>query len=415
MQANNELLSDAAFFEEAADLLDGNCLSPTSTLFTDVDERETNVGTEMLVILESSEGASSHLSSTTPSPNNSETSTDERDLAIIVLTMHREKEKLRRRKQRQRVKDELDKLREANDELSLKLKKLKLAKEARRNPSQRCSVWKEIALKQWEERQRSETEKRRLTTTAKVQATYIKDLRRTAPMFTITDTTDHRLETPDVSMFSTLLQKICASLAGIDDILTGCGLPDMPIGVTSSIHWCDGTGELKYHQSLHKFFLPFDLDTAEKSCWGSFNLQQHQRDRKNYDGIGDSDNTVAFKYRVIRRLASGTTVSVVQRLVGRRFIEQNRATCIWKTYTEGEGIFRGMHSNLTAWSRLRPIPDGCGTSGEICIRQFPVLFNASPPSVNEFYRFLQAVLDEDKYESFTVIRKGLPERLRFKQ
>ncbi|KAF4047458.1 hypothetical protein GN244_ATG00007 [Phytophthora infestans] len=395
MQARNELLSDAAFFEEAADFLDRNCFSPTSTLFTDVDERETNVGTEMLAILESSEGASSHLSSTTPSP--SETSADERDLAIVALTMHREKEKLRRRKQRQHVKDELDKLR------------------------QRCSVWKEIALKQWEERQRSETEKRRLTTTAKVQATYIKDLRRllnlhensaalesTVPRFTITDTTDHRLETPDVSMFSTLLQKICASFAGIDDILTGCGLPDMPIGVTSSIHWCDGTGELKYHQSLHKFFLPFDLDTAEKSCWGSFNLQQHQRDRKNYDGIGDSDNTVAFKYRVIRRLASGTTVSVVQRLVGRRFIEQNRATCIWKIYTEGEGIFRGMHSNLTAWSRLRPIPDGSGTSGEICIRQFPVLFNASPPSADEFYRLLQAVLDEDKHESFTVIRKGLP-------
>ncbi|KAF4038633.1 hypothetical protein GN244_ATG09158 [Phytophthora infestans] len=68
MQANNELLSDAAFFEEAADFLDRNCFSPTSTLFNDVDERETNLGTEMLAILESSEGTSSNLSSSTPSP-----------------------------------------------------------------------------------------------------------------------------------------------------------------------------------------------------------------------------------------------------------------------------------------------------------------------------------------------------------
>ncbi|KAF4144444.1 hypothetical protein GN958_ATG06375 [Phytophthora infestans] len=276
MQANNELLSDAAFFEEAADFLDRNCFSPTSTLFNDVDERETNL-------------------------------------------------------------DELDQLRGPNDELSLKLNTIKLAKEARRNPSQQSSIWKEIALVQRDERLRSETEKRRLTATAKAQTTYIKDLRRllhlhensaalesTVPRFVITDTTHHRLETPDVSMFSTLLQKICASFAGIDDILTGCGLSDMPMGVTSSMHWCDDTGELKYHQSLQKFTLPFDLDTAQKSCWESFNFQHHQRDRKDYDGVEDSDNTVALKYRVIRTLASGTTVSVMQRLVGRRFIEQNR-------------------------------------------------------------------------------------------
>ncbi|KAF4038634.1 hypothetical protein GN244_ATG09159 [Phytophthora infestans] len=310
---------------------------------------------------------------------------------------------------------ELDQLRGPNDELSLKLNTIKLAKEARRNPSQQSSIWKEIALVQRDERLRSETEKRRLTATAKAQTTYIKDLRRllhlhensaalesTVPRFVITDTTHHRLETPDVSMFSTLLQKICASFAGIDDILTGCGLSDMPMGVTSSMHWCDDTGELKYHQSLQKFTLPFDLDTAQKSCWESFNFQHHQRDRKDYDGVEDSDNTVALKYRVIRTLASGTTVSVMQRLVGRRFIEQNRVV--------GEGAFRGMHSTQTGWSCLRPMPDGSGTVGEVCVRQNPVLFNASPSAAREFYRFLQASLDEDKHETLTVIHKSLPER-----
>ncbi|KAF4027992.1 hypothetical protein GN244_ATG20353 [Phytophthora infestans] len=158
----------------------------------------------------------------------------------------------------------------------------------------------------------------------------------------------------------------------------------MPMGVTSSMHWCDDTE--------------------------SFNFQHHQRDRKDYDGVEDSDSTVALKYRVIRTLASGTTVSVVQRLVGRRFIEQNRVVGIWKTYTEGEGAFRGMHSTQTGWSCLRPMPDGSGTVGEVCVRQNPVLFNASPSAAREFYRFLQASLDEDKHETLTVIHKSLPER-----
>ncbi|KAG6975461.1 hypothetical protein JG688_00002369 [Phytophthora aleatoria] len=56
--------------------------------------------------------------------------------------------------------------------------------------------------------------------------------------------------------------------------------------------------------------------------------------------------------------------------------------CIWKSYTEDEGFFRGMHSNQTGWSCLRPLPDGSGTVGEVCIRQLPFLFNASPSTAN---------------------------------
>ncbi|ETP14689.1 hypothetical protein F441_10390, partial [Phytophthora nicotianae CJ01A1] len=410
MESRTELLSDAAFFQEAADFLDRSCSSPSSTVFSGVEQSEPNATSDMLELLESSVDASSN------------TSLDERDLAVIALTVRREKEKLRRRKQHQRVKNEFVKLRQANDELSLKLKKLRLAQEARRNPSEQCSIWKEFALLQRQERLRSEAEKRRLTATAQVQATYIENLHglfqlqqnsatleNTLTSSVIKDAAGHRLESTDMPMLSSLLQKIDSCRVKMDGILNECGLSMMPAGVKSSMHWCDESGELKYHQSLQKLTLPFDLETAQQSCWKSFDFQQHQRDRKEYDGIGDSENTVALKYRVVRTLASGMSVSVVQWLVARRFIEEYRVSYIWKTYTEGEGIFRGMHSNQTGWCCLRPLPDGSGTSGELCIRQFPVLFNASPTSANEFYGFLQSTLDEDKRDSFTVIHDSLPE------
>ncbi|ETN24651.1 hypothetical protein PPTG_00880 [Phytophthora nicotianae INRA-310] len=417
MLSSTDILPSSAFFEEAADFFD-NCFPPSSPLFNSIEESESSAAADMLTILDPSDEASNSSSPTNPPPSN--TTADERDLAVIALNMHREKEKLRRRKQRQRIKDELDKLRRAHGELDDQLKKLKLAKEAKRNPSQHWSIWKELALVQRKERHRSETEKRRLTTTAKTQEIYIDNLRgllrqhryaatleNTVPRSVI-NTAEHRLEAADMSMLSSLLLKIGPCLAKIDDLLTGCGLPTMPLGVTNSMNWCDESGELKYHQNLQKFALPFDLETSQQSCWEAFQFKQHQCDRGDYNGIGDSENTVALKYRVIRTLASGSTVSVVERRVARRFIEQDRVVGIWKTYTEGEGIFRGMHSNQTGWSWLRQLPDGSGTVGEVCIRQCPVLFNTSPSATDEFYRFLQALLDEEKYEMLGAISNSVP-------
>ncbi|ETN24641.1 hypothetical protein PPTG_00872 [Phytophthora nicotianae INRA-310] len=348
LSGNTDILSDAAFFEEAADFFD-NCFPPSSSLFSSIEESESSAAADMLTILDPCDEVSNSSSPTNPPPSN--TTADERDLAVIALNMHREKEKLRRRKQRQRIKDELDKLRRAHGELDDQLKMLKLAKEAKRNPSQHWSIWKELALVQRKERHRSETEKRRLTTTAKTQEIYIDNLHgllqlqqnsatlESAWTSVIKDSTDHRLESADISMFASLLQKIESCRVKMDDILNGCGLLVMPTGVENSMHWCDESGELKYHQNLHKFTLPFDLETSQWSCWEPFKYRQRQCDREDYDGIEDSENTVALKFRVIRTMASGSTVSVVQWLVARRFIDHNRVSYIWKAYTEGERDF----------------------------------------------------------------------------
>ncbi|KAF1782758.1 hypothetical protein GQ600_20742 [Phytophthora cactorum] len=78
-------------------------------------------------------------------------------------------------------------------------------------------------------------------------------------------------ELADTSMLSSLLQKIGACLAGIDDILKGCGLSAMPMGVENSMHWCDDSGALKYHQNLRKFTLPFNWESSQQICWETFN------------------------------------------------------------------------------------------------------------------------------------------------
>ncbi|ETI31819.1 hypothetical protein F441_21171 [Phytophthora nicotianae CJ01A1] len=340
------------------------------------------------------------------------------EAAINALKLYREKEKLRRRKQRQRIKDEIESLRRMSDILSLQLKNLQLSKEVKHSASShQFSIWKEIALVQREERQRSEAEQRRLTMMANTQAAYIDNLRgllhlRQKPArlhinmkdSKASDTMEPPLEMSDLPLFTSLLQKIDACYARFDDVMNRTGLSTMPLGEVNTTHWCNESGELEYHQKLHKFAHPLSVDKALAAIWKAFEFELHQRDRQIYDGLGHPNTTFAMRHRLVRTLASGTPVSVIQRRVIRRFCEEDRVVCIWKVYTEGEGIFRGMHSTLTGWGSVRALPDEPGTQAEVCIRQFPVLMNAAPSVTSEFHKFLRMTLDEDKNSVMTTIQ-----------
>ncbi|KAF4038763.1 hypothetical protein GN244_ATG09098 [Phytophthora infestans] len=221
------------------------------------------------------------------------------------------------------------------------------------------------------------------------------------------DTIEPRLGMSDVPLFTSLLQKIDACYTRVDDVMNGCNLATMDTEETNSTHWRNDNGELEYHQKLQKFVLPYDLEKAVHVVWKSNELPQHQRDRQVYDGFGNPGNTLAIRYRLVRTLTTGTFVSVVQRLAVRRFFEQDRVVSVWKVFTEGEGIFRGMHSTLTGWGTMRSLLDGSGILCEVCIRQFPSLVNVTPSVSKEFHQFLQVTLDEDKRSVMTTIQDRL--------
>ncbi|KUF94483.1 hypothetical protein AM587_10001855 [Phytophthora nicotianae] len=395
MPSSAELLTDAAFFLEASDFLDMNA--------TDAEENGSLAIPEL-------RGAAS--------PTYVRGGDISGEAAINALKLYREKEKLRRRKQRQRIKDEIEGLRRMSDELSLQLKNLKLGREVKRFASNgQFSIWKEVALAQREERLRSEAEQRKLTTTANTHAAYIDHLRGLFHLRPKPANLKNDMEHPEISnpmdtrsgmsgqhIITLLLQKIDVCYARIDDVMSDCGLATMVTEEENSTHWRDDSGELEYHQKLQKHVLPFDMEKALRVVWKSYEFPQHQHDRQVYDGFGHPENTFAMRYRLIRTLRTGTSVSVIQRFAVRRFFEKDRVICVWKVYTEGEGVFRGIYSNLTGWGRMRSLSDNSGILCEVCIRQFPVVGNVTSSVGNEFHQFLHLTLDEDKHSVMTTIQ-----------
>ncbi|KAF1772265.1 hypothetical protein GQ600_6393 [Phytophthora cactorum] len=122
-------------------------------------------------------------------------------------------------------------------------------------------------------------------------------------------------------MLSSLLQKIGAPLAGMDDTLKGCGLPVMSLGVANSMRWCT----IRVYTSSLCLSIWRRLKRAARKL---STLNSISVIAKFSNGIGDSENTVALQYRVVRTLASSTAVFEVQRLAARRIIERNRVLCI---------------------------------------------------------------------------------------
>ncbi|OWY92158.1 hypothetical protein PHMEG_00038951, partial [Phytophthora megakarya] len=140
-----------------------------------------------------------------------------------------------------------------------------------------------------------------------------------------------------------------------------------------------------YYQHADRQTLPFNFIQTCHSMWHLAQLKHRQEDREIYEGL---ENTIALKFRVSnRRMAE--TVSLLQRVVVRRFQENNWVVVVWKVFTEGEGLFRGMHSDETGLCVARPSSSSAatGTILDTCFRHVPMHFSSSSsctPVVNEF-------------------------------
>ncbi|KAE9075156.1 hypothetical protein PF010_g24415 [Phytophthora fragariae] len=287
--------------------------------------------------------------------------------------LRREKEAFRRQKQRQRRKAEREGLEQEALELSQQLKRLKQGIESNAGTCH-ASVqlsnyyWRDCAAKQRGEREKAESEQKRLVAAKEAQATYIDHLTKMTQsrpeVLTLAgEEGEHKLRRvgdSDDAMFAALLQDVEACYARIDDSHRECDMDNMPIGITNSVHR-GPNGEVDFFQHVNRFMQPFEFQDMFKSSWKLAGHPHRTQDRQEYQGAAGLDDTIAVKFRLTRTLATGTKVSVLQRLVVRRFIENDRIFHVWKVYSEGEGILRGMHSDETSWCRFRPTPDGFGT------------------------------------------------------
>ncbi|KAF4035093.1 hypothetical protein GN244_ATG12863 [Phytophthora infestans] len=355
------------------------------------------------------------LSNIAPAP----TSSDNAKPPAVATEQHRQRSKdaIRRSEYRKRQKAEKEALRREIDELSARLDKLQDAPgDGSLSPSTddalSSCLWKAIASRQKDHRDAAEEEQLHLRAAITSRATLIEDLcgflRKRVHDGSITNSEFEdaprlqkrmRLEPTDSALFETFIQELHTVYLQTDEVTKACEQAETP----SITKHKDGATE--YYQHVERQTMPFKFQQTCNSVWHLAQLKHRQEDREIYEGVEDPENTMAMKFRVTSR-RMGETVSLLQRVVVRRYQEISRVVVVWKVFTEGEELFRGMHSDETGWGVIRPstTSDATGTILDTCFRNVPMHFSNSStctPVVNEF---TDMVVRTGEEENFTVMK-----------
>ncbi|RLN94263.1 hypothetical protein BBJ28_00006982 [Nothophytophthora sp. Chile5] len=356
---------------------------------------------------------------------------DDRLLASEEPSLHKAKDRKRRSEYRERQKIERESLQRQVGELSAELNEVQGAKENEEKETDALMLpvlpWKTIANRHLEVRLASEARQRQLQSEVRARAALIQDLsglllKRLSGDDLVEDLgldassfgqKRIRLEPADAAIFEAYLQGLNTIYVQTEEAFRAYGMDAMldDATVNTKQAW-QHDGKTGCFQSVSKQLMPFSFKQTCQSLRHVAVMQHRQTDRELYYDVEDPETTMALKYRITSRQTSGRIMSVVQHVVIRRFEENDRVVTIWRSFTEGEGVFTGMHSDETGWCVAKPSPTPLagGTVFETCIRDVPMHFRSTAtlePAVEQFTDLVLNSGTEDSAEITDMLEKLL--------
>ncbi|KAG1703529.1 hypothetical protein DVH05_007476 [Phytophthora capsici] len=394
---------DGAFLDEVEDFLVSFDLPIFPTLHTLTD-------------LDNSDEASP--SDAVPAPKTGDSSKDRKKSkqALDPVAKHeleKAKDRKRRSLYRERRRVEKETLKQQVGELSTELAELQKSQEADRSLA--SSAWEMVAKRQLQARVDSEERQRRLLRAIESQAALIHGFQN------IIQNADEkvdevefkhkriRVEPSDAEFYKAYVLELDSFYAQTDEALKRYGLESIDASWDQPRRQWKEEGETGYYIYTDKNVLPFDYELVCKQTWRVAQLHHRQQDRESYE-IGDPENTAAFKFRITHRLQSGRTVSVLQRAVVRRYLENGRSVVVWRSFCEGEGVFQGMHADEAGWCISVPLPNAPepSTLTRTMMRHVPMHFSSKATQeldVNQFVGFVLGTGSEDAFEISSRLEK----------
>ncbi|ETO70036.1 hypothetical protein F444_13454 [Phytophthora nicotianae P1976] len=289
-----------------------------------------------------------------------------------VKTILREKETKRRRIYRQKLKDERDTLQAQVVGLTLALDKLKQAARDRKVMQEKAEQlmygdkcyagkWKTLAVWEWESLCQAQDEQKRLQAAITTHTKLVKDLQKV--IYKRITKTDHEspilsqiptMEPPDGVIYDAYIQELDLNYTQIDAVYRSLDINSMAPDITNLVKMNPADGCMNELLHVNKRVLPFAFLSTCQMFWNLAGLAHRQLDRVSYGDMEEPENTIAFKFRISTMMDTGAIVSMRKRFVARRYFKSDCFVYIWKIFVEGEGVFKGLHSEESGWCRLQP-------------------------------------------------------------
>ncbi|KAG1712587.1 hypothetical protein DVH05_000329 [Phytophthora capsici] len=311
--------------------------------------------------------------------------------ATTTKELRRLKDRIRRRNTILRRKCEREALQWEIRELSKQVELLK-----NKGGMDTCSsAWESTASRHIRAMQRLVDERRKLRQEVQKQAAMIHDMR---------DLLRNKVHVPgginnikvDQSE-SPLIQQYVHELPGMykqtASVFQTCTLNSSPQSsiIQTTRETQDGT---EFFQSYGQVLMPFGCHQTCSFLWHLVVLAHRRENRKIYS-VGDSENTLAVSFRVEESCAANQIVPMMVHYAMRRYEEADRTVLVWRSLTEGEGVFWGMHMDETGWCVVHASPTDASTVVETCSRLVPMHLNSDRDLTDQFTAVVVKAAEDD--------------------
>ncbi|KAG7395463.1 hypothetical protein PHYBOEH_003726 [Phytophthora boehmeriae] len=327
----------------------------------------------------------------------------------LKYEFERAKDRKRRSAYRERRRIERETLQQQVGELSKQLSDLENDEDIGRQLSK--SAWRMIAQTQYQHRVNAEAHQRQLIAAIDTRSALIGEFQafvrdKCEGGAGVDDAVVFRhkrmkLEPSDAEFYEIYLGELDTIYTQTDEALRSCDL------ASTDLDWDGDKWRVEVNSGCFTYadknLVASSLKQTCESLWDVSQFQPRQEDRQSFDQVEDPETTTAYKFRVTTQLKSGRAVSIRQRFVARRYKEDGRGVIVWRSLTEGEGMFTGMHLDETGWAVAIPLPGQpeAGTLVRTCIRHKPMHFGpvvTQDSSVKQFTDAVLGMVNEDGLE-----------------
>ncbi|KAG1712583.1 hypothetical protein DVH05_000325 [Phytophthora capsici] len=279
----------------------------------------------------------------------------------------RSRDAIRRKTYREKQKAHRDALQEQAELLSNQLSTLQKKKEvgkAREGLGMTSTaVWKALADRNLQARRNAEEQKDKLLAAIKKRSALISDLGELIRK-RISEELDEeaaspskrlRTEIPEKALYKAYIKELDEMYAKTDSIFQtttmqtegdDCELTKLLYNPPRSVN-----KDATYHELVGSFSTPFAFGRVCALLHTVYCMEFRPQFVLLDEPWIPADTTIT-KCRID---ASGGR-SISQHCVMRRFNEGDRTVLVWRKFSEGEGVFAGLHSDETGWSIIRPSP-----------------------------------------------------------
>ncbi|CEG44783.1 uncharacterized protein PHALS_01120 [Plasmopara halstedii] len=326
----------------------------------------------------------------------------------------RMKDAIRRSNYRQKRKAEKFDLQLKIQELTSQLTALQMKKEADKAKSGLGSVsmavWKALADRHLQARLVAEEQQRRLREAIERRSALIKDMgaivcQRLSQEHSesyVPPRKKSRVESPDMKLYGTFVKELDDAYIRTDSIFSQSEVQMLQTD-DSNYGMRAVPKKANYYELAGKKTTPFPFERVRLLI----DRVSIVENRTSYEKIDLSDvagHTSAFKCRFETRLGDAVGC-LIQHVLLRYYKEADRVVCICRKFTEGEGVYAGMHADETGWNVIERCANGAGTVIKSIFRYVPMSFSTVASADGKLKKFTDKIISIGEEDCQTCGRK----------